>query len=59
MKKTFDCVEMKRKASERIYKETKGMDLAMRKAYWQEKHQAYLQVQARRKALLNSTSPLL
>jgi len=25
MKKTFDCVEMKRKAQERIYEETKDM----------------------------------
>ena len=27
MKKTFDCVEMKRKAQERIYEETKDLSL--------------------------------
>jgi len=38
--KTFDCVEMKRKASLRIYEETKDMTRAEKLAYWRGKREA-------------------
>lgn len=47
--KTFDCVEMKRKAAERIYEETKDMSLKERTAYWQKKNDAFLQKHDERK----------
>ncbi len=52
MKKTkdFDCVEMKRKAAERIYEETKDMSLDERIEYWRTKEREFLQAQATRKA---------
>jgi hypothetical protein len=35
-KKTFDCVEMKRKGAERVMKRTKGMTPEEELKYWQE-----------------------
>ena len=34
----FDCVEMKRKAQERIQAETEGMDQEQLLKYWEKKH---------------------
>lgn len=34
--KKFDCVEMKRRGTERIYEQTKDMTLAEELTYWQE-----------------------
>lgn len=36
MKKTFDCVEMKRKAQEKIYEEIKDMTREEELRYWQK-----------------------
>ena len=47
--KTFDCVEMKRQAASRIYKETQGMTLEERQAYWRKKHAAFIDRQEERK----------
>ena len=47
--KTFDCIEMKRKAAERIYEETKDFTLEQRIAYWQQKSDAFLRKQQERK----------
>jgi hypothetical protein len=49
MNKTFDCVEMKRLASLRIFEETKAMSVEERQAYWREKHAVFLQRQDARK----------
>lgn len=34
--KNFDCVEMKRRGTERIYEQSKDMTLTEELAYWQE-----------------------
>jgi hypothetical protein len=47
--KTFDCVEMKRKAALRIYEETKNLSLDQRIAYWQQKSDEFLRKQQERK----------
>ncbi len=39
--KTFDCVEMKRRAAERIYEETKDMTLAEEIAYWRQRNEEF------------------
>lgn len=36
-KKKFDCVEMKRKGSRKIYEETKDLTLEQEVAYWRKK----------------------
>jgi len=36
-KKTFDCVEMKRRIQEKIYEETKGMDPEQLAAYFRRR----------------------
>ena len=36
-KKTFDCVEMKRRGSERIYNQIAEMTLEEQLAFWQER----------------------
>ncbi|HPA45471.1 MAG TPA: hypothetical protein PLG59_06580 [bacterium] len=36
--KTFDCVEMKRKAALRIHQQLEGMSVEEKVAYWQERH---------------------
>lgn len=36
MKKTFDCVEMKRKGAELVYQETKDMTVEEELAYWKK-----------------------
>ena len=48
--KTFDCVDMKRKAAERIYEETKDLSLEERQAYWREKSDLFLKKQQERKS---------
>ncbi len=35
--KTFDCIQMKRKASLRIYEETKDLTFEEKVEYWQRK----------------------
>jgi len=37
MKKTFDCVEMKRSAQERIYETLRGMTAEEERQYWRER----------------------
>ncbi len=37
--KTFDCVEMKRKAALRIHEQLKGKSREEKIAYWQKRHQ--------------------
>lgn len=41
--KSFDCVEMKRQGSLRIYEETKDLTFEEKVAYWQKKNVAFLQ----------------
>lgn len=41
MKKTFDCVEMKRKAQERIFEEIKDLTPEEELRYWQEREKAF------------------
>ena len=48
--KKFDCMAMKRKASLRIYEETKGMTLEERQDYWRRKNEVFLQNQRARQA---------
>lgn len=43
MKKTFDCVEMKRQAQEAIRKETAGMTREQLLAYWADQHRKMLE----------------
>ena len=38
--KTFDCVEMKRKAQKPIYEETKDLSFEEELAYWEEKNKS-------------------
>lgn len=40
MKKTFDCVKMKRSGAEKIYKQTAGMSKEQEIIFWREKSQA-------------------
>ena len=56
--KTFDCVEMKRKAAERIYEETKDFTVEQRIAYWQQKNDAFLQKQKERKGEVEAEQPV-
>lgn len=53
--KTFDCVEMKRQAQERIYEETKGMTTEQRLAYRQRSFARLQAKQAELRAKLNLT----
>ena len=46
--KTFDCVEMKRKAAIRIHEQLKGMSLEEKVAYWQKRHEIIRQEQEER-----------
>ncbi len=39
--KTFDCVEMKRRAAERIYQETKDLTLTERIDYWRRRSEEF------------------
>ena len=39
--KTFDCVQMKRWGSERIYEITKEMTLEQKIQFWNEKNQSF------------------
>jgi hypothetical protein len=45
--KTFDCVEMKRRGSLRIYEATKGMTIEQEVAYWREQDREFREKQAR------------
>ena len=54
--KTFDCVEMKRKAASRIYEETKNLSLEEREAYWQRKSEEFLRKQEARKRVARKTA---
>ena len=47
-KKTFDCVEMKRKGAARIYETIKGMTPEQEKAYWQQVDEAFQKRQEER-----------
>jgi hypothetical protein len=45
--KTFDCIEMKRLASQRIYQRLKDMTLEQEVAYWRERSQLFREEQER------------
>ena len=45
--KTFDCVEMKRRGSQRIYETTKNMTFEQEVAYWREQSRQFREEQAR------------
>ena len=49
-KKKFDCVEMKHRASLKIYEETKDLTFAQKVAYWRRKNRAALRRQEQRQA---------
>ncbi len=40
MKKTFDCVAMKRRGAARINRQTEGMTIAQQLIYWRHRTQA-------------------
>jgi hypothetical protein len=46
--KTFDCVEMKRKGSLRIYEETKDLTFEEKVMYWRRKSEEALSRHAQR-----------
>lgn len=50
MKKTFDCVEMKRKAQARIRRELSGKSIDEQLAYWKAQEKRLWAEPARRKA---------
>ncbi len=62
-RKTFDCVEMKRRVQERIYEETKGMTPAELVAYFHKRvaegpfSELWKKVAARQKERASSTGP--
>jgi hypothetical protein len=45
--KTFDCVEMKRRGSQRIYEATKDMTHEQQIAYWRERSRQFREEQER------------
>jgi len=45
--KTFDCVEMKRRGSERIHEATKNMTAEQKIAYWRERSRQFPEEQER------------
>ncbi len=45
-KKSFDCVEMKHKAAERIRKELEGKSKEERLAYWREESETQRKIHA-------------
>ena len=46
-KKTFDCVEMKRRAAARIHERTKDLTLRQKIDYWRQRNQAFRREQER------------
>ena len=48
MKKSFDCVESKHRAQERIVAETAGMTAEEELAYWQRHEEAWRQERKRK-----------
>jgi len=49
MKKSFDCIAMKREAAARIYGKTKDMSLEEQVAYWKERTRILREEQAARR----------
>lgn len=47
MKKSFDCVEMKRRGAERVYEQTKNMTVAEEVEFWRRKSEALRREQER------------
>ena len=45
--KALDCVEMKRRASLRIYEDTKDMNFQEKVVYWREKSEAMMRRRVR------------
>ena len=45
--KTFDCVEMKRRGSERIHEATKNLTSEQKVAYWRERSRQFREEQER------------
>jgi hypothetical protein len=45
--KTFDCVEMKRRGSQRIYETIKDMTFEQKVAYWREQSRQFREEQER------------
>lgn len=46
-KKIFDCVEMKRAGSLRLYRRLKGMTLDEKVAFWQKRSEVFHQAEAK------------
>jgi hypothetical protein len=51
--KTFDCVEMKRRGSQRIYEAIKDMTYEQKLAYWRDRSRQFREEQER----LSAKSP--
>lgn len=45
--KTFDCVEMKRRGSQRIHEAIKDMTFEQKVAYWRNRSRQFLEEQQR------------
>lgn len=45
--KTFDCIEMKRRGSQRIYETIKDMTFEQKVAYWREQSRQFREEQDR------------
>ena len=45
--KTFDCIEMKRQGSQRIYEAIKDMTVEQKIAYWREQSRQFREERAR------------
>jgi hypothetical protein len=45
MKKTFDCVAMKRRGAERIHEQTAGMTVEQNLTFWRQRTEALKQKQ--------------
>jgi hypothetical protein len=58
MKKTFDCVEMKRRGGQRVYELVKGMTPEQEAEFWRQRTEAFLaQREAKRAKAAASATP--
>jgi len=55
--KTFDCVEMKRKAAERIHKETGNLTLEQKIEYWRRRNNEFRAEQEKAKTSGSTPQP--
>jgi hypothetical protein len=56
--KTFDCVEMKRQGSQRIYEAVKDMTFEQEVAYWREQSRQFREEQSRIAAKAPTATPI-